>query len=97
MNDIKDEKNMFNQISFADKLIVEDMLENEDKSKGEGTSEIGSYAKFISQLKLILHKVKAPIAGRLRKCHSFFIINRSKCDAESRIAANILMYVSSLL
>ena len=42
-------------------------------------------------------KIKAPIAGRLRKCHSIFFINRSKCDAESRIAAIILMYVSSLL
>ena len=42
-------------------------------------------------------KVKAPIAGRLRKCHSIFCINRFECDAESRIAAIILMYVSSLL
>ena len=37
-------------------------------------------------------KVKAPIAGHLTKCHSIFCINRSKCDAESRIAAIILMY-----
>ena len=49
--------------------------------------------KFCSHI----YKVKAPIAGRLRKCHSIFYIYRSKCDAESRIAAIILMYVSSLL
>ena len=54
MNDIKDEKNMFSQISFADKLIVQDLLETESKSNGEGTSQVGSYAKFISHLELIL-------------------------------------------
>ena len=46
---------------------------------------------FSSCNKIYLYKVKAPIAGRLRKCHSIFCINRSKCDAESRIAAIILM------
>ena len=40
-----------------------------------------------------LIKVKAPIARPLRKCHSIFCINRSKCDTESRIAAIILMYI----
>ena len=54
MNDIEDEKNMFNQISFADKLIVQDLLETENKSNGGGTSQVGSYAKFIFNLNLIL-------------------------------------------
>ena len=57
MNDIKDEENMFNQISFADKLIVEDMLETENESNGKETSQVGSYAKLISHLKLILRNV----------------------------------------
>ena len=38
---------MFIQISFGDKLIVDDMLEEENKCNGEGTSRVGSYAKFI--------------------------------------------------
>ena len=54
---------------------------------------------YFKEIRYKIHdyEVKAPIAERLRKCHSIFCINRSKGDAESRIAAIILMYVSSLL
>ena len=45
---------MFNQISFADKLLVEELLEKENESNGERTSHIGWYRKFISHLTLIL-------------------------------------------
>ena len=40
----------FNQITFADKLIVDEMLDIQEKSNGKGTSQTGSYAKFISHL-----------------------------------------------
>ena len=47
VNDIQDEQSMFIQISFGDKLIVDDMLEEENKCNGKGTSGVGSYAKLI--------------------------------------------------
>ena len=60
-------------------------------------SQFFSFSPICSFFFFLFIKVKAPIAGRLGKRHSIFCINRSKCDAESRIAAIILMYVSSLL
>ena len=48
----------FNQISLADQLIVDDMLEMQEKSNGEGTPQTGSYAKFISHLKSVLGNVR---------------------------------------
>ena len=44
---------MFNRITFEDKLRVGAKLEIED----ERTSKIGSYAKFLSHLKLIFGSV----------------------------------------
>ena len=85
---------MFNRIKYSKQSF--DCLEYYIVLQGQAKCR-PDIDKGVTYRILATHKVKAPIAGRLRKCHSIFCINRSKCDAESRIAAIILIYVSSLL
>ena len=58
MNHLGGNEVFFNQITLGDQLIVDDMLEMQEKSNGEGTSQTGSYAKFISHLKSVLGNVR---------------------------------------
>ena len=58
MNDPGGNEVFFNKITFADQLIVDEMLEIQKKSDREGTSQTGSYAKFISHLKSVLGNVR---------------------------------------